>query len=214
MQRPANPFRCCWLSRSTAGGRSGGSRSGFSLLELLVVVSIIVALSALVAPNVLEMVRKNRVARAAESVREILARCRTFALDAGIDYQFRYESNGQNFVALPMELEPATTNSTGGDADTSNYVRLAGELHDDFRLQPGDEGEQAVESLEVAWFGQLKNSLVLSQASWSAPIIFRFDGTAEDAEFQVTTDDSRTADLSVRGLTGAISVSQVYREAE
>lgn len=214
MQRPVDSFRYCRPDRSIAVRRSRGRRDGFSLLELLVVVSIIVMLSAMIAPNALEMARKSRVAQAAESVREVLARCRTFALDAGIDYQFRYEPNGQYFVALPMEMEPAATNSTGGEADTSNYVRLAGQLHEDFRLQATDDGEQNVEALEVAWFGQLKNSLLLSQASWSSPVIFRFDGTADDAEFQVTMDDTHTADLSVRGLTGAISVSQVYREAQ
>ena len=188
-------------------------RTGFSLLELLVVVAILVLLAALVAPNVIARMQESRVAQAAESVRDVIARSRTFALDAGIDYQFRYESNGRNFVVLPLEMEPVDSNSTFGDSETSNYVRLTGELDDGLRLLAIDD-DQTVESLETAWFGQLANSLQLSQAAWSSPIIFRFDGTADDAEFQVTTADQVAADLTVRGLTGSVSVSRVYREAD
>jgi prepilin-type N-terminal cleavage/methylation domain-containing protein len=188
-------------------------RTGFSLLELLVVVAILVLLAALVAPNVIARMQESRVAHAAESVRDVIARSRTFALDAGIDYQFRYESNGRNFVVLPLEMEPVDSNSTFGDSETFNYVRLTGELDDGLRLLAIDD-DQRVESLETAWFGQLANSLQLSQAAWSSPIIFRFDGTADDAEFQVTTADQVAADLTVRGLTGSVSVSRVYREAD
>ncbi len=188
-------------------------RTGFSLLELLVVIAILVLLAALVAPNVIARMQESRVAQAAESVRDVIARSRTFALDAGIDYQFRYESNGRNFVVLPLEMEPVDSNSTFGDSETSNYVRLTGELDDGLRLLAIDD-DQTVESLETAWFGQLANSLQLSQAAWSSPIIFRFDGTADDAEFQVTTADQVAADLTVRGLTGSVSVSRVYREAD
>jgi len=188
-------------------------RTGFSLLELLVVVAILVLLAALVAPNVIARMQESRVAHAAESVRDVIARSRTFALDAGIDYQFRYESNGRNFVVLPLELVPVDSNSRFGDAETSNYVRLTGELDDGLRLLAIDD-DQTVESLETAWFGQLANSLQLSQATWSSPIIFHFDGTADDAEFQVSTDDKVAADLTIRGLTGSVSVSRVYREAD
>ena len=77
-----------------------------------------------------------------------------------------------------------------------------------------NDENQTIQSLEAAWFGQLDNALQLSQAIWSSPVIFRFDGTADDAEFQVTTDEQLTADFSVRGLTGRVSVSRVYREAD
>jgi len=189
-------------------------RPGFTLLELLVVVAILVVMAALVAPNVVSQVQETRVAQAAESVRDIIARSRTFALDTGIDYQFRYEPNGRKFVVLPVELEPSDSNSTGGRSETSNYLRLSGELNEGFRLLAADDDNQRIESLEANWFGQLDNALQLSQATWSSPIVFRFDGTADDADLQVTTDERLAADLSVPGLTGGVSVSRVYREAD
>jgi prepilin-type N-terminal cleavage/methylation domain-containing protein len=215
MQRPDNSRVTDHPGLPIARQRSGSNRgTGFTLLELLVVVAILVLLAALVAPNVVARMQENRVAQAAESVRDVISRSRTFALDAGIDYQFRYETNGRNFVVLPLEMEPADSNSSFGDSETSNYVRLTGELDDGLRLLAIDDDEQTVESLESAWFGQLANSLQLSQATWSSPIIFYFDGTADDAEFQVTSDDKVAADLTIRGLTGRVSVSRVYREAD
>ena len=189
-------------------------RRGFTLLELLVVVAILVVMAALVAPNVVNQVQENRVAQAAESVREVISRSRSFALDAGIDYQFRYEPNGRNFVVLPLELEASETSSTTGDSKTSNYVRISGELKDGYRLLAVTDDNETIESLEATWFGQLDDALQLSQAIWSSPIIFHFDGTADDAEFQVKTDEQLIVYLSVRGLTGSVSVSRVYKEAD
>jgi len=189
-------------------------RPGFTILELLVVVGIIVVIASVTAPSIMSRIRENAVAQAAESVRDNLARSRTYAVDAGIDYQFRYEPGGRNFIVLPMELEPSDSNSTTGDLSTGNYIRLSGELDAEFQLTAIGDGQQTIESLEAAWFGQLENALQLSQMSWSSPIVFRFDGTADDGQFRLTTDSKLTADVTVRGLTGGVSVSSVYREAE
>lgn len=188
--------------------------AGFSLLELIVVVAILVVLAAMAAPNLINQIRENRVARAAESVREIISEARSYAVDSGIDYQFRYESNGRRFVVLPRELEPQDSRSTDGDTSTGNSLRLFGELDESFHLVAAEDAEQATESLEAAWFGQLPGASRLAQANWSAPVLFHFDGRAEDAAFRITTDSQLAADLTIRGLTGAVRVSAVYPEAD
>jgi len=189
------------------------ARRGFSLLELIIVVSIIAFIGVMAAPNIVSQMKENRVAQAAESVRGVIAQARGFAIDAGIDYQFRYEVNGQHFIVIPRELESGAETSIDTDVSTANYLRLSGELDEDFHLlAPEDSDEERIESLESAWFGQLPDTVTLSQANWSAPIVFYFDGRADDAAFRVATDDKLTADITVRGLTGSISVSQVYPE--
>ncbi len=95
-------------------------KSGFSLLELIIVVAILSVFAAMVAPSAISQVRENEVAHAVESVREAVAEARSFAIDSGIDYQFRYEPYGRSFVVLPRELEPNDVNSTNADSDTGN----------------------------------------------------------------------------------------------
>jgi prepilin-type N-terminal cleavage/methylation domain-containing protein len=141
-------------------------KSGFSLLELIVVVALLSVFAAMVAPNVINQVRENEVAQAAESVREVIAEARSLAIDSGVDYQFRYEPNGQNFVVLPRELEPDDANSTDSDSNTGNYSRLSGELDEGFHLLAAEDEDQTVESLDAAWFRQLPDALRLSQANW------------------------------------------------
>ena len=215
MKRPDDPlFNDQFRVPSTVYGPTVSNHSGFTLLELLFVVAILVLMSALAAPTVLKQMREIRVAQAAESLRETISRSRTYALDAGIDYQFRYEPNGRNFVVLPLELETIDPGSAVDHFESPNYVRLTGQLNDGLRLQANNNESPTLETLEAAWFGELDNALQLSQAVWSLPVIFRFDGTADDAGFQVTTDEQLTADLSIRGLTGSVSVSRVYRKAD
>ncbi len=191
MQQRLNPILMRSTGRCPAVPRSNHARGGgFTLLELLVVVAILVLLASLVTPSVMDQLRRNHVAQAAESVREVISRSRTLALDAGIDYQFRYEPNGRQFVVLPLELEPSDSNSADGEARTAGYIRLAGELDEGLLLQPSGDSESTSESL------------------------FRFDGTADNATLQVANEEKLTAELSVRGLTGGIAVSRVYREAD
>jgi len=189
-------------------------RPGFSLLELIIVVAILSVFAAMVAPNVINQVRENEVAQAAESVRDVLSQARGFAIDSGIDYQFRYEPYGRSFVVLPRELEPDDANSTGGNSDIGNYARLSGELEEGFHMKAPEDEDPAAESLDAVWFGQLPDALKLSQANWSAPIVFRFDGRADDGAFRVTNDARLAADLNVRGLTGSVRVSSVYPEED
>jgi prepilin-type N-terminal cleavage/methylation domain-containing protein len=192
----------------------GGTRTAFSLVELLIVLAVMVVVAAMAMPNMLESMREGEVYKAAELVRETLAEARKFAIDSGIDYQFRYEVNGQSFVVIPTEIEPTTANSMTSDADAGNYYRLVGELDESFTLHIAGEGEvDTAESLESVWFGDLPEAGALAGKSWSAPIYFRFDGTATDGKLKVVDEDRRTAELSVRGLTGAVRLTPVYTEA-
>ena len=95
------------------------SNSGFSLFELLIVLALILTISGLAAPTLMDRVQNGRIQEAAENVREVLANARRYAIDAGVDYQFRFEVNGQAVAAIPAELNPALANRFSADpADT------------------------------------------------------------------------------------------------
>lgn len=188
-------------------------RSGFSMLELLIVIGLLVVVAGIAIPGFMSRIRDGQVHRAADSVREVLAEARVFAIDSGIDYQFRYEVNGHSFVVLPTEIEPADSNSTMNDSGSSEYMRLSGELDETLFLRGMDGESDMTEQLEGTWFGGLPDGGALSQKTWSSPIYFRFDGSATDRKFRVMDEAGRTSELSVRGLTGAIRLAPVYQEA-
>ena len=194
--------------QTTNSIRSG--RPGFSLLELLIVIAVLLSVAAMAVPPMMDRLQSGRVQDAAESVREVLANARRYAIDAGVDYHFRYELNGRAFVAIPAEPSPVLANSYSGDEEDTRIVVEAGELDETLFIKPMPEADTLSESLEVEAFTDLPNAGELAQKTWSAPILFRFDGTAEDSQFRVMDDGTRTAEITVRGLTGSARVSQVF----
>ena len=189
-------------------------RSGFSLLGMMVVLGLIVVVASMAAPSLMDRMRDTSLHGAADQVREILSEARTFAIDSGIDYQFRYEPEGQWFVVLPTEIEPSAANSVNTDSGSAEYMRLSGELEEDHFLRGAKDETDIAEHLESSWFSGLGEASTLASKGWSAPIYFRFDGSATDRTFRVMDKDGRTAELTVRGLTGAVRMSGVYTEQE
>jgi type II secretory pathway pseudopilin PulG len=186
------------------------SAAGFSLLDLLLVIGVLVAVSAMAVPPLMDRIRAGRVQDAAESVRDVLGNARRYAIDAGVDYHFRYEINGHFFVAIPAEPNPILANSYSGDEQDTRVVVEAGEIDETLFLRPFSGDTSGGESLEPEAFTDLPNAGELASKTWSAPILFRFDGTSEDKRFRVIDEEQNAAEISVRGLTGAVRVSQVF----
>lgn len=190
--------------------RKQTSSRGFSLFELLIVLAVIITISAMAAPNLMDRVRNGTVQDAAEEVREVLANARTFAIDSGVDYHFRFEVNGHAVVAIPAEPRPALANSFSTDNTDTRTSLEALILDDDLFLRALKDANPGGEQLEGIAFDTLPEAADLAQRTWSSPILFRFDGTAEDRTFRIMDAENRTAEISVRGLTGAIRVSPVF----
>lgn len=185
-------------------------RSGFTLLELMIVVAIILAVTAMAAPGMMERVRSGRVEEAADAVSTMLANARTQAIDTGVDYHFRFELNGQCFVAIPAEVDVSIGNSNNSDSETAEFSYTAGNLPTTIFLRYSQNDESGSETLKGPAFGKLANAGEMASKNWSMPILFRFDGSSEDKTFRVMDEQQRSCDVSVRGLTGAISTSNVF----
>lgn len=186
------------------------SRSGFTLFELMIVLAILVAVTAMAAPPMMERIRSGRVQEAAENVREVLNAARTYAIDTGVDYHFRFEVGGNNVVAIPAEQNASIGNSYDSDSETADFLYRSRELPDSIFLRSSYGDESGSETLKVQVFGNLENAGNLASKEWSMPILFRFDGSAEDKTFRVMDEQQRSCEVSVRGLTGAISTSGVF----
>ncbi len=182
-------------------------------MELMIVLAILAMISAMAAPQLMSMMRESTVFEAADRVRETLGQTRQFAIDTGIDYEFRYELNGPTMVILPAESELNLDDSGSKSTTTEEYVRLLVLLSDDMRLRADDGVEELSETLDAERFGSLGGA-ELERKTWSRPIMFRFDGMADDFVFRVSDKEGLTSEIALRGITGTARTSQVYQEED
>ena len=85
-------------------------QSGFTLIEIMVVVVILAVLGALVVPKVLENVDKARVSRAQSDIRAIETALDLYRLD-----NFKYPTTEQGLAALVKQpVDPSITNYRSG----------------------------------------------------------------------------------------------------
>ncbi len=182
-------------------------------MELMIVLAILAMISAMAAPQLMSMIRESTVFEAADRVRETLGQTRQFAVDTGIDYEFRYELNGPAMVVLPSESELNLDDSGSRSTTTEEYVRLLDVLSDDMRLRADDGVDELSETLDPERFGSLGGS-ELARKTWSRPIMFRFDGMADDFVFRVSDKEGLTSKIALRGITGTARTSQVYQEED
>ena len=85
-------------------------QSGFTLIEIMVVVVILAVLGALVVPKILENVDKARVTRAQSDIRAIQTALDLYRLD-----NFKYPTTEQGLQALVTQpTDPTITNYRSG----------------------------------------------------------------------------------------------------
>ncbi len=188
--------------------------NGFSLFELMIVMAIIITITAMAAPNLMERVKNGRVQEAAEGVREVIANARRYAIDSGVDYHLRFEVNGQAVAAIPAEPSPTLSNVFSSDRKDTRTQLEALILDDKMFIRAMKGDNPGAEQLDPKYFATLDEAGDLAQRTWSSPVLFRFDGTAEDRTFRVMDADRRTAVVTIRGLTGAVRIGPVYMMEE
>ena len=199
-------------------------RRAFSLLELLIVVAILATLAALATPQILTLIREGAVYEAADYVRESMGEARRYAIETGIDYDLRYEINGSTIVILPAEKE-LEADEDQGYSDTEEYYRATLQLPEEITLEVPDGVQVEAERMQPSDFGspteigdtegmEIPSPAQLADKTWSTPIRFRFDGTAEDFTLLVKSEEGLVSKVRLRGLTGSIRTGQVYPEAK
>jgi general secretion pathway protein G len=129
-------------------------QSGFTLIEIMVVVVILGILAALVAPNVIRRIDDARVTKARQDIRAYETALNLYRMD-----NFRYPTTEQGLEALVKRpVDPNIRNwKEGGYIDGlkkdpwgNDYNYLAPGSHGDYDLytlgadgQPGGEGQDA-----------------------------------------------------------------------
>jgi prepilin-type N-terminal cleavage/methylation domain-containing protein len=178
------------------------SRRGYTLLEMLLVLSLLIVIAGFSAPHLMGAFRENQLKEAAEAVRVMAASTRIRALDSDSIWQFRFEPGGRRYVRVPYEEL--------GDAEKIKAEKDSGELPESmvFSGSATASGEQLDETVLEG----LPDAGDLSSVTWSSPILFFPDGTAVDAEFHVESEKIGVRRILVREITGAVRVKKIEAE--
>lgn len=197
------------------------NRSGFTLLELLLVLGVLVVIASLSWPRMMRYVQENALKQNVETVRRELASTRIHAIESGLTYQFRYEPGGQLFLVFPFERPSApesegadTTGSSGQPAPPPKVKTVEGRISADFRFEtPSNATGQTTggQRLSDQWLSLLKNGAQYTQTTWSPPVLFRPNGESQDTQLVVKDKSGNTIKLTVRGLTGGVRVEPMQR---
>jgi prepilin-type N-terminal cleavage/methylation domain-containing protein len=179
---------------------------GFTLIEVLLVLVLLVVIGALAAPILTGALSRSQLRNGGDIVQAALTRTRLTAMESGQTQVFRCEMKGRRFQAGSMaELASAGGVPVGPDVDEGPHT---GRL-DVTRLPSGvtfGAGQFAPSQQLAAFLGQT------SDATWSNPIVFSPDGTCTDATLLLVNETKQTIRVTLRGVTGTATVGEVDME--
>lgn len=192
----------------------------FTLLELLLVLSVLAAIASVVIPQVGLLIGDRSVVRAAEQVRVEMTRMRVDAMRQGQVLMLQAMVEGSQFRSKPFFSAADATeaiNQTGSQsalltgADQGNFVTQS--------IDPGDEEVfELPEGVRVQSVGVVSAARAMEieqqtgsdiAAGWSQPILFYPDGSTSTAAVVVVSEGIGRVVVRLRGITGDTTVSEV-----
>lgn len=223
--------------------RSRPPRRGLTLVEMLLVLTILVVIAAISWPGLQRAWVDHKIKEATEMVRTNLAKTRNIAVDAVLIYEFRYEPGGNRFLIVPHEpngflseqgaqtqsdpqgqvnSQERGANSQGEAVGSDQLTRIAGMVREGVRFTTVVEDTASLgipeieQSVPVAdWqLEGLPMADELNGVTWSEPILFFPDGSAQQSRLRLEDESGQLMELSVRGLTGAVTATPIREEPE
>lgn len=188
-------------------------RSGFSLLEILLVVGVLAAVGMLAYPLVSNQLENNRLRFAGEEVRAALARARNEAMGSGRTYVFRCQLNTGSYVVEPWvnndDLLESDLVTMGGAAVGESTQELAAlQVGPQAKTLPEDvtfAGSETVGDARQQLLAATADSATEAESNWSTPIFCYPDGTCSTARIVLRNLRDRYVLLTLRGLTGVVT---------
>jgi prepilin-type N-terminal cleavage/methylation domain-containing protein len=179
-------------------------RQGFTLLELMLVMAVIVLIAALCFPSLDSLLGAYKAQAAADSVRAAWASARVRAMDEGRAYRFAVVPGSGNYRVAPDD----DSYWTGGDPPDQDPEHPALTLEDILPQQVRFEFQGAGGDAPASSQGTSSQDVgSVDPGQWVPVAVFQPDGTAAaDCEITFSGSSTRSITLQLRALTGLASV--------
>jgi prepilin-type N-terminal cleavage/methylation domain-containing protein len=208
-----------WQTRSPL--RRTDRTSGFTIVELLLALAILVTLAAMVVPSFTGLLADRRVLRAGDQLRVEFMQARLSAMRSGRTYMVQLSTETHQLRIRPWvdandmtEALDQTGGSsallTGGNAMVASMQEV--DTASEAREVDLPEGV-TITSLNVQ--SSQRSFMIESQVQaeaavgWGQPVLFYPDGTTSTAAVTVTSEGVGQVIVLLRGLTGEATVTDV-----
>jgi type II secretory pathway pseudopilin PulG len=188
--------------------KKANSASGYTLLEIILVLAVMVLVAAMALPALQRSFTVQSVKKGAERVRAEMARARVKAMREDQVYAFFYSPGTSQFIVAPFS-DAIPLDGTGPEIEsqrTSHFDFSRSLLPRDVFFAGGQaaadsRSEQTLESADV-------------KITDMKPILFYPDGAAQDAVVVIQNIKGDMMEVSVRGLTGLTQVRTIDDPSE
>ncbi len=201
------------------------NRRGFTLLELLLVLSIIVVAVSVAAPAYEGLITGRRIFQAVDKVQLELQKARLEAVKTGQAQVFKCQVGTSEYIVQPWlkagdEVDASVgativtqygqtleTSSAGGQVVASNADPTAGRKLLEEGIVFADA--QIVADMRAMSEQTMTDGIVAAATGWSSPILFYPDGTTTMAHIVLQDAQGRRFAVQLRNLTGEAKVIQM-----
>lgn len=201
------------------------TRRGFTLLELLLVLSILAVLAGLAIPTFDSMISSRRILQAVDKLQNELLEARVEAMKTGQAQVFRATIHGNSY-----SITPWLSGDEDRDASAGATVMTAGGVVDTERTEAGGVAASSVESdsaktldsdvmfLSIDTLVDSRNALEIQKSgeiapmpgtpamsasgALSSPLLLYPDGTSTTAQIILADIYGRRMAIQLRGVTG------------
>jgi prepilin-type N-terminal cleavage/methylation domain-containing protein len=195
-------------------------RSAFTLLELLLTISVLAAIAAVAIPQVGILLGDRRVVRAGDQLRVEMTRLRVDAMRQGRVMMIEGMIEGNSFRVKPFfSIADSTealdqTGSQAGLLTGATQGVVVAVIEDESSEKsielPEDVTVTSVGVVSAARASEIEQLTIAGQGQgWSRPILFYPDGSTSTASITLSHKSLGRVIVKIRGITGDVTVSGV-----
>jgi prepilin-type N-terminal cleavage/methylation domain-containing protein len=196
------------------------SRRAFTLLETVLVLSLLVILAAMAWPALKGPMSGHRLRRSADQVRAEWARARNRAMLSGEIQAFVYLPGSDRFRVVAYADAQGTLQQAAAGSNTAGSSSAGSDTAGSGTTASGTSAGDRFLPAGVVFAGSTATSPAVTQAafgaqgSWSDMILFYPDGTSTNATVTLESEDGRQVPVELRGVTGGSRAGEMISAQE